>query len=201
MIIILNDEDERWEIISHGNIKYNMYRISTYGRLSNNFTNKILKPHIDKDGYERIELVTYDGGKKFYIHRLVAFHYVDGYEEGLLVNHKDSIRNHNFYKNLEWVNPQGNTDHGMTHGFIKPHYGVTNKYDKKFIIKICELLELGYSTKDIIKELGFDYVGNRRLMKSLIVDIRSMKSHKDISKNYNFQYKVQRLSKAEHGKK
>lgn len=40
--------------------------------------------------------------RAFYIHRLVAFAFVLGYRDGLIINHKDEISFHNWAKNLEW---------------------------------------------------------------------------------------------------
>lgn len=187
MIIVINDEDERWVTIDYADIKKNTYEISNYGRIRNIKKNKILKAFTDKDGYHRLELATYNKkGKKYFVHRLVAIHFIEDKSNEYLVNHKDSIRNHNYYKNLEWVTPEGNSKHGKEHGFIRPQYGINNKYKKKFIYKICKLIEKGYSTTEIIEKLGYEYVGDRRLMKSLIVDIRSKNSHKDVSSQYNF---------------
>lgn len=40
---------------------------------------------------------------KFTVHRLVALHFCDGYQEGYDVNHKDGNRLNNNAANLEWV--------------------------------------------------------------------------------------------------
>lgn len=188
MYIIINDEEERWEIIDYKDIKPNYYKISNYGNIVNIKTGRKLNPYTDSDGYHRLELAIENKrrGKKFYVHRLVAIHFIEDLSDTHIVNHKDSIRNHNYYKNLEWVTPLENSKHGKEHGFIRPYYGVTNKYDKREIHKICKLIEDGYSTKEIINILGYELTGDRRLMKSLIVDIRNRNSHKDVSKKYNF---------------
>ena len=46
------------------------------------------------------------------MHRLVAFSFVDGYRDGLQVNHKNEIRADNRAENLEWVNCSRNLNYG-----------------------------------------------------------------------------------------
>ncbi len=50
--------------------------------------------------------------KYFYVHRLVAFHFVGGYEDGLTVNHINEVRTDNRAENLEWCTQKVNNSHG-----------------------------------------------------------------------------------------
>ena len=64
-------------------------------------------------GYYQVHYPTTDGkGKTMLVHRLVALLFVDGYKEGLEVNHKDSDRHNNKANNLEWCNRQYNNTYG-----------------------------------------------------------------------------------------
>lgn len=56
-----------------------------------------------------------DGSEKpkyFYVHRLVALHFVDGYRDGLTVNHLNEIRTDNRAENLEWCTQKVNNSYG-----------------------------------------------------------------------------------------
>ena len=65
---------------------------------------EMLKPSMNKGkGYLR---VSFSDGHRNYthyeVHRLVALHFVTGYKEGLVVNHKNEIKTDNRAENLEW---------------------------------------------------------------------------------------------------
>jgi hypothetical protein len=48
----------------------------------------------------------------FTVHKLVALHFVDGYENGKIVNHKNENKVDNRSDNLEWVTKSQNMRHG-----------------------------------------------------------------------------------------
>lgn len=60
-------------------------------------------------GYYHV--ILHPGRKMHYIHRLVAAAFVDGFRDGLVVNHKDGVKTNNDASNLEWVTPQQNSIH------------------------------------------------------------------------------------------
>lgn len=68
----------------------------------------ILKPHILNTGYGQVQ-----GGtrKKHAVHRLVAHAFVEGFQTGLIVNHKNGSRSDNRAENLEWVTHSENLRH------------------------------------------------------------------------------------------
>ena len=63
-------------------------------------------------GYRFVNLKLGGQSKQIYVHRLVAFAFVDGYKPGLVVNHKDENRQNNDYLNLEWVTQKYNSNYG-----------------------------------------------------------------------------------------
>ena len=76
---------------------------------------RILKPGINHHGYLHVVL-TDDFGyhRTIIIHRLVAFAFVPGYKEGLVVNHKDENRRNNRADNLEWCTQLYNLEYSDT---------------------------------------------------------------------------------------
>lgn len=182
-------DDEVFTKIEVENIK-GYYYISNYGRIYSKLRGgKILKPFTDKDGYKRIELVTSNGARKFYIHRLVAFMFVDGYFEGAIVNHIDSVRDNNYYLNLEWVTYQENTDHGVKYGYVlKNNTSEFRDYNKAHSIDTVEvvtlLILLGASNKDILDIYNFEDKRERKNFNTFINDLRGKRSFKWFTDKY-----------------
>lgn len=88
----------RWKCITD----YPNYKISDTGLVYNCITKSYKKPRKDKDGYLTVSLWKDGFEKNYKIHRLVALHFVDGYFDGAVVNHKDEDKENNHYSNLEW---------------------------------------------------------------------------------------------------
>lgn len=107
------------------------YLISNYGRVKSLdcFRNikagkrrliqgRIRKPNLDgPKQYLKIDLsFPPQIVKTFYIHRLVAAHFVSNPNNFTIVNHKDGIKTNNLYSNLEWCSQQENIDHSWKLG-------------------------------------------------------------------------------------
>lgn len=93
-----------------------LYMVSNLGRVKSlNYRRSgkesILKYNIEKNGYLSVALYKDKKIKRHKIHRLVALAFVDGYEEGLVVNHKDENKQNNTWTNLEWVTSQYNVQY------------------------------------------------------------------------------------------
>ena len=81
----------------------------------------ILKEDENSTGYKRITLCKNGITKRVFVHKLVAEHFVEGYLEGMVVNHKDGNHQNNDYRNLEWVTPSENVKDGWKRGRKKDH--------------------------------------------------------------------------------
>ena len=96
----------------------------------------ILKDSLNKGrGYYRVSLS--DGHRNYThyeVHRLVALHFVPGYKEGLVVNHKNEIKTDNRSENLEWCTQGYNLKYSDVVGWKrKPVYQYDT--DGNFIAK------------------------------------------------------------------
>lgn len=109
---------------------YDGYYISNYGNVycdlgkgcSRKHTEMhIIKPRLTKNGYARIYARNSRTNKRkdLYIHRLVAEYFVSNPDNKKYVNHKDCVRNNNYFSNLEWCTAKENTKQTEELGHIK----------------------------------------------------------------------------------
>lgn len=88
------------------------------------YKGKIIKPKYSIAGYQNVVLANSGKHTRAQIHRLVALHFVDGYKDGLVVNHKNEIKDDNRAENLEFVTYTYNNTYGEQ--FV-------HRYDKRKI--------------------------------------------------------------------
>lgn len=178
------DENILWVDLCYPEIMEGRYMISEYGDIYSKSTNKVLKPFYDKDGYKRIELtVSKNKYKKFFVHRLVGWMFVEGYtEERHIINHKNSIRDDNHYTNLEWVTHSENDIHGYKYGFRENNNVV---YGEQFIRKICKYIAEGYNNTEIYTFItGDENIYNNKKVYTLISRLRHKDNWVDICNEY-----------------
>lgn len=110
-------------------IDYPNYTINTNGKIFNKH-NRELKLHI-KNGYKQVGLNKNRKNKKFYVHRLVAMHFIPNRDiESKVVNHKDGNKLNNDVSNLEWVTYSKNSIHAYEQGLIDKGYREIKQYDE-----------------------------------------------------------------------
>lgn len=73
------------------------------------------------------------------VHRLVAMEFCSGFRKGLVVNHKNGIRDDNRAENLEWVTPRQNVQDGYDRGRKPVCEGVSGikHFTSKPVISTC----------------------------------------------------------------
>ena len=163
------------------------YMISSWGRVLDLETNRLLPKNIyySRNKYPNIYLQTVSSSyPKFYApHRLVALHYLyfPGCE-AMDVNHKDGIKYHNWWWNLEWCTKSENIQHALDNNLFKLGEDRKNtKVTNEQANEICKLLELGYTPKQI-SEL---YKIENANVYSIAKNIKFKVSWKHVSKNYS----------------
>jgi hypothetical protein len=119
------------------------YQVSNLGRVINKKTGLFLKPMYNKKGYEYLYLsYSHTGRIKWYIHRLVAYHFIDNPENKPQVNHIDGVVNNNVLNNLEWCTNSENQAHAVLNNL---HYQGESHKDSKFTEESVGLLQRLFS--------------------------------------------------------
>lgn len=158
-----------YEVSNYGRVK-SLYRevpwVGKNGRCGVKYVNeRILKPKIDKDGYEEFCLSnngrTYKRG-----HRLVAemFLYKEGCEN-LVVDHKDAVKDNNHVSNLQWLTSEQNTIK-----YYSEEYGKKkslSSLSRGEWLHIGELYKKGMLYEDIFEKLEIDAVCPQTLWEGL----------------------------------
>ena len=101
------------------NIKDCNYDISTFGRVRNIKTNRILKCYDKPNEYKRVTLNIKGASKTFCVHRLVAEYFIPNPLQKLTVNHKDGNKNNANINNLEWATLSENMKHAFDNGLME----------------------------------------------------------------------------------
>lgn len=96
---------------------------------------KILTTRAFGKGRPRANLRRGNGCEWYYVHRLVAMAFCDGYREGLVVNHKDGNIYNNRADNLEWCTQSYNIKHSYFDGKRKGEYIGKVKAIKQFTLQ------------------------------------------------------------------
>ena len=85
--------------------------VSNLGRFRGK-SGKIRDGYSSNSGYKRVALYSNGTRTNVSLHKLIAMTFCDGYEDGLIVNHKDGDKLNNQADNLEWATISENAKHG-----------------------------------------------------------------------------------------
>lgn len=152
------------------------YYVTKYGDVFNSDGLR-LTPQINRDGYRVVNL--WLNGKSYHkrICRLVAEVYVDNPHRYPVVDHNDMIRTNDYYKNLEWVTVLENNLRSIAKAPEK--HKSRAKISQEIAIDICMLIQEGFNNHYISQRLDVTI--------DIIKHIRSGKTWKEISKNYEMK--------------
>ena len=95
---------EQWMLIDG----YNNYEVSSFGRVRNNVSNRILKQSVRTDQYHSIMFCLKSKKQNHLVHRLVAFAFCDKPDGCDYVDHIDRNNQNNNKTNLRWTTSSGN---------------------------------------------------------------------------------------------
>jgi hypothetical protein len=89
-------------------INYSNYIINPDGTVYSKNYKRCIKPFLNDKGYPRCELFNEGNPRKFFIHRLVAEHYIPNPNNYTQVDHINRIKTDNNVSNLRWVTRRQN---------------------------------------------------------------------------------------------
>lgn len=112
------------------------------------------------------------------ISHLVYETWVGEIPDGMIIDHKDDIVYHNHWSNLQAITQRENIHRSYMTG------GKSNRvfYPDETIHKICNLMAMGYSGKDIANTLDIEYTPN---LLSLMTRLKHGDARVDITTQYN----------------
>jgi NUMOD4 motif-containing protein len=141
-----------------------LYEVSNFGRIkslakrwSNGYKEEtIMSLTENKKNYITVRL-SKDGIKEtFYVHILVAKHFIKNPNKLPEVNHKDFIRSNNMVDNLEWKTKIGNIKYSVIAGRIRGWRGENSpraNHTNERVLKIRELYESGSYTQNQLADM------------------------------------------------
>ena len=103
-----NQQSEEWRRCQYPLVRH---EVSNFGRIRHALTKKLLRPAISNAGYKHFTARVKGKTVNASVHEQVALAFVDGWREGLQVNHKDGNKLNNCAWNLEWITASENVRH------------------------------------------------------------------------------------------
>lgn len=125
-------------------VDWDRYKVCENGDvipLSGIIAGKPFKQFIKPNGYSSIALVCKDGAQsKFYVHRIIAYHFLDNPNNLPQVNHIDGDKQNNDVSNLEWCTPKQNSQHALKNGLLSEKtFLPSGELNKKSKVKDSEV--------------------------------------------------------------
>lgn len=120
-----------YEISNYGEVK-SLYKERVNGRGGIRcYPERIMQCSESPNGYLIVALSNNGKIKWQSVHKLVAIHFVKNPFNKPVINHKDTNKLNNFYKNIEWSTHSENTNHAMNNGLLTTLFTSTNNPNNK----------------------------------------------------------------------
>jgi hypothetical protein len=122
---------ENYQVSNFGNVKRKKCEIIYKNGCKTFYKEKILKKELNRKIYQRVTLSSFNIQKRFQVHRLVAFYFLENPDQKPCVNHIDGNGLNNHYSNLEWVTYSENEKHS---------YDILGKINPIRKLKNCDIV-------------------------------------------------------------
>ena len=150
------DDEEIWKDIKGYD---GLYQASNLGRIrSLNFKRtgkeKLLKPSLNRNGYQQVKLCKNGKAKRYFVHRLVYEAFNGEIHEGMQVNHKDENPQNNILSNIDTLmTPKENMNWGTRNKRI------AKALSKHVIQKSLDgkVVKVWSSVMEIQRKLGYNH--------------------------------------------
>ena len=123
------------------------------------------KAQIDKDGYCRLSLNKKSKQTHHYVHRLVAAAFIGPCPNGLQINHKDGVKENNYFGNLEYVTNSENAIHAHRVLGTHPIKNHGRRFNKDDLFRMRKLRSEGMNYSEIGRHLN---IGEHTVRKILL---------------------------------
>lgn len=138
--------------------RIDMYEVSDYGQVFSHYSNKVLKPWKDKDGYLRVAIYKDGKHRNYFVHRIVWEVFNGKIPEGLVLDHCDGCKTNNCLNNLRCVTQKENCNNPVTRP--KNTEALRNAHNKPVlqIDKMTgEVIRKWECSADVWRETGINY--------------------------------------------
>ena len=150
-----------YQISNNGNVKSLGRWVNCKNKGKRWQEEKILKPSVEGNGYQRVGLHENGTIKNYFVHRLVAQAFIQNPNNYPQVNHKNEIKDDNRVENLEWCDAKYNVNYGTARerGAEKISKKLINGKKSKPVLQINtktdEIIRVFPSAMEVERQLGF----------------------------------------------
>lgn len=183
-------EGEIWKTVPG----FSRYEASTFGRLRNNKSQKLMSDRALDGGYINNSLINDENKeKKSKRHRIIALTFIPNIENKPTVNHKNHIRNDNHIDNLEWATMKEQSNHAIHKkaGFHISLKKPVNRCDINTGEIIQKYRDPSSAAEWVIENIILNREGNPISETNCSKRIKTASSNNKIAYGYLWKYSVQ----------
>jgi len=161
---------ENYKVSNFGNV-IGLKLKTNFGSTFKTYPERKIKPWTDKKGYKYIDISLYPKKKRFLLHRLVAYHFIDNPKDLPQINHIDGDKSNNKVDNLEWCTSKHNINHAIKTGLNKIS-GLDNYRSKLTRNCVIEIRKSNLTQSELSKKYNISQTG--------ISKIKLFKTYKNV---------------------